>query len=115
MMCTLYVGCCVSIGCVAEAELARRMGHASMTTETIDRIRKCFHSYGLPVDLPTDLTTDDLMHKMSLDKKNRGNSIRCTIVTAIGVSINDPQPVDKDLIREVGTGKRATHSCCQHK
>ena len=39
--------------------------------------------------------------KMALDKKNRGASIRCTIVTDIGVSLTHPQPVDKQLIQDV--------------
>ena len=41
------------------------------------------------------------MSKMALDKKNRGSTIRCTIVTDIGISIAQPQPVSKELMREV--------------
>ena len=42
-----------------------------------------------------------LMKKMAMDKKNQGNTIRCTIVTDIGVSITDPQPVEKKLMQAV--------------
>ena len=42
-----------------------------------------------------------LMKKMSMDKKNQGSSIRCTIVTDIGTTITDPQPVDKELMANV--------------
>jgi len=94
-------GECVSVGCVVEAELARLLGHASLTPEKIRRITDCFASYGLPVYVPRGLEIPALMKKMSLDKKNRGNSIRCTITTDIGASINDPQPVDKELMVRV--------------
>ena len=43
--------------------------------------------------VPKGLALDSLMRKMALDKKNRGNTIKCTIVTDIGVSIVQPQPV----------------------
>jgi pentafunctional AROM polypeptide len=94
-------GECVAIGCVAEAELSRRMGNQSMDLEKIQRIAKCFASYGLPIHVPSGLEIDALMKKMSMDKKNRGAHIRCTIVTDIGVAVTDPQPVDKELMRTV--------------
>merc|ERR1711970_1456422 len=43
----LLHGECVSIGMVAEAELAFRLGH--LPVEAIERIRKCLVLYGLPV------------------------------------------------------------------
>lgn len=94
-------GECVAVGCVAEAELALRMGNESLSKEKIQRITDCFASYGLPIHVPKGLDPSKLMQKMSLDKKNRGNSIRCTIVTDIGASVTDPQPVDKELVRTV--------------
>jgi len=94
-------GECVAIGCVAEAELARRMGHESLDVDKIKRITACFASYGLPIHVPAGLEIDALMKKMSMDKKNKGNSIRCTIVTDIGVSVTNPQPVEKELMRTV--------------
>ena len=44
------------------------------------------------VHVPRALPLDALMKKMALDKKNRGTTIRCTIVTDIGVSLAQPQP-----------------------
>merc|ERR1712032_1493125 len=96
-------GECVSVGCVAESELSFRMGNASLSQGKIRRITDCFASYGLPIHVPKGLEISKLMKKMSLDKKNRGNSIRCTIVTDIGVSVTDPQPVDKELVKTVMT------------
>lgn len=94
-------GECVAVGCVVEGELTRRLGNEKMTKHKIQRIQKCFESYGLPVHLPKGLDISMLMKKMEMDKKNRGKSIRCTIVTDIGVSLANPQPIDKDLIKEV--------------
>merc|ERR1712032_1228758 len=103
-------GECVAVGCVVEAELARLIGHAALTPEKIKRITDCFAAYGLPVHVPRGLEISKLMKKMSLDKKNRGNSIRCTVVTDIGISVTDPQPVDKELVKTVMT-ESATAGC----
>merc|ERR1712048_927350 len=103
-------GECVAVGCVAEAELALRMGNESLSQEKIQRITDCFASYGLPIYVPKGLEVSKLMKKMSLDKKNRGNTIRCTIVTDIGASITDPQPVDKELVSAVMTESASTGS-----
>lgn len=97
----LMHGECVAIGCVVEAELAFRMGSADLSQDKIKRVTECFASYGLPIHIPGDLDMSMLMKKMSLDKKNQGNSIRCTIVTDIGASITNPQPVDKGLMKAV--------------
>jgi hypothetical protein len=67
----LAAGECVAVGCVAEAELSLRMGNASLTKEKIERITKCFASYGLPVHVPKGLDVTALMKKMALDKKNQ--------------------------------------------
>jgi len=92
-------GECVSAGCVAEAELPLVMGMpCQLDRAKIDRVAACFASYGLPVHVPRGLEMDQLMRKMALDKKNRGNTIKCTIVTDIGVSIAQPQPVPRDTM-----------------
>ena len=101
-------GECISIGCVAEAELSRRMGNADLTPEKIDRITKCFASYGLPIHIPAGMDVAVLNKKMSMDKKNQGSTIRCTIVTDIGISVTDPQPVEKELMTAVMSESMAT-------
>jgi len=94
-------GECVAVGCVVEGELALRMGYDTLTKEKMERVAKCFASYGLPIHVPQGLDEALMFKKMSMDKKNKGNSIRCTIVTDIGVSIPDPQPCEKALIKQV--------------
>mmetsp|Transcript_26695 Transcript_26695/g.45690 ORF Transcript_26695/g.45690 Transcript_26695/m.45690 type:complete len:428 (+) Transcript_26695:43-1326(+) len=95
-------GECVAVGCVAETEVVMRLGiESQLDRPKIERITKCFASYNLPVHVPRGLELDSLMNKMALDKKNRGNTIKCTIVTDIGVSIAQPQPVPAEIMREV--------------
>lgn len=95
----LFHGECVSIGCIAEAELALELGYEPLNGRTIERIRACFASYGLPTEFPkTGLDVPTLMLKMGVDKKNIGNTIRVTVVKDIGVSLTNPQPVTKDVM-----------------
>jgi len=95
----LLHGECVSIGCVWEAELASRMGH--LEKEAVAKIRNCLEAYGLPVTAPKGLSTSALMQKMAVDKKNEGKTIRCTIITGIGTSIDHPLPVSRDIMEAV--------------
>ncbi|KAL3895994.1 MAG: hypothetical protein SGPRY_013376 [Prymnesium sp.] len=89
-------GECISAGCVAEAELTLKLGlDSKIDGAKIKRIADCFASYGLPIHVPRGLNIEQLMRKMALDKKNRGNTIKCTIVTDIGASISQPQPVPR--------------------
>ena len=95
-------GECVAIGCVVEGEIALRTGHSeTLTRDKMERVAKCFASYGLPIHVPAGLDEETMFKKIGMDKKNKGNSIRCTIVTDIGVSISDPQPVQWQLIAQV--------------
>jgi len=94
-------GECVAIGCVVEGELALRMGYDTLTREKLERVAKCFASYGLPIHMPSGLDEETMFKKIGMDKKNVGNSIRCTIVTDIGVSIPDPQPCEAKLIAQI--------------
>merc|ERR1712150_48489 len=95
----LLHGECVSIGCVAEAELAVRLGH--LAQDAVGEIRSCLESYGLPVTAPSGLKLEDLMGKMALDKKNQGKTIRCTIITGVGASIDYPIPVAREGMEAV--------------
>mmetsp|Transcript_54531 Transcript_54531/g.127453 ORF Transcript_54531/g.127453 Transcript_54531/m.127453 type:complete len:391 (-) Transcript_54531:65-1237(-) len=96
---TLLHGECVSIGCVAEAELAYRMGH--LQQEAIGVIRACFEAYGLPVVAPKGLSVQAIMDKMAVDKKNQGKTIRCTIIKSVGTSFEEPLPVPRETMEAV--------------
>eukprot|EP00421_Protoceratium_reticulatum_P068898 CAMPEP_0168405586 /NCGR_PEP_ID=MMETSP0228-20121227/25216_1 /TAXON_ID=133427 /ORGANISM="Protoceratium reticulatum, Strain CCCM 535 (=CCMP 1889)" /LENGTH=395 /DNA_ID=CAMNT_0008419215 /DNA_START=57 /DNA_END=1241 /DNA_ORIENTATION=+ len=90
----LLHGECVSIGCVAEAELSCRLGR--LPREAVGEVRACMQGYGLPVRPPAGLGLEALMAKMSVDKKNQGGQIRCTVITAVGASLEHPQPVPRE-------------------
>jgi len=96
---TFLHGECVAMGCVAEADLASRMGH--FPRESIAEVRACFEAYGLPVVPPAGLTVEKLMEKMAVDKKNQGKTIRCTIIKAVGESFECPLPVPRETMEEV--------------
>jgi len=94
----LYHGECVAIGMVHEMAILSEMGH--LEKKAVDRITACLKAYGLPTDIPQELKVADLIHKMTIDKKNKNGKIRMTCVTAIGASKPDPIPVDEALIRK---------------
>jgi len=96
----LLHGECVSIGMVYEAVLARDLGH--LDPSAVGRITRVLKSYSLPVDIPKEyLRVPELMGKMTLDKKNAAGKIRCTILTSIGTSIDEPQPVERDIFERI--------------
>ena len=63
----------VAIGCVEEARLAERLGHAK--AGWADELATRFASAGLPVALPDGLTFDSLAPLMAGDKKREGASV----------------------------------------
>ena len=63
----------VAIGCVEEARLAERLGHAP--AGWADELAARFASAALPVSLPDGLTFDSLAPLMAGDKKREGASV----------------------------------------
>lgn len=101
----LLHGECVSIGMIYEALLARSMGFIS--TSTISRLENCLKLYHLPVSIPDHLSlrVNDIVEKMAVDKKNKGNSGMKNIVmlTGVGSSIENPwtKPVSDSQLKIV--------------
>merc|ERR1711972_37662 len=93
----LLHGECVSIGCNIEAQIARDLGF--FPNLHVGRVVRLLKSYGLPTKVPTEITVDDIMFKIGLDKKNVGTSIRMTVVKRIGESFDLPQPIEADMMR----------------
>ncbi|KAJ1677626.1 hypothetical protein EV182_005777, partial [Spiromyces aspiralis] len=108
----LLHGECVSIGCVMEAELSRRLGHLRQVS--VARLTRCLKSYGLPVSLDDprvlalvgnkrrEVTVDRLMKVMSVDKKNVGTQKRVVLLKRLGETV-EPKASDVDdmYIREI--------------
>ncbi|KAJ1996187.1 3-dehydroquinate dehydratase (3-dehydroquinase) [Coemansia spiralis] len=106
-------GECVAIGCVLEAEIARRMGH--LREVGVARLTRCLRAYGLPtaVNDPiihklvggrriAELRPRRLMDIMGLDKKTVGSQKRLVILKGLGQTLEmKPTNVDDALINEV--------------
>jgi 3-dehydroquinate synthetase len=77
----------VSIGLVAETALAEEMGIAPAGLH--DHIKALLESLGLPVVLPSDFKTEDLLVAMGHDKKNRDGAIRFSLAELPGKMARD--------------------------
>ncbi len=78
---------------VLEAVYARSL--LITPSATVSRIQRICKQYSLPVVLPHGLTVEDLMAKMSLDKKNDGGFIKVVAITEIGRHVMPTLSVDE--------------------
>lgn len=81
-------GECIAIGCIKEAEIARRMGLC--TSATVGRLRRCLSAYGLPVNMPDHVATRDVLTKMEVDKKNSQGVKKIVLLEKIGKVVATP-------------------------
>lgn len=82
----------VSIGMVAEARLAERLGWIG--GEEVARLRHLLERLGLPVTSP-GLPLEPLLDAMTRDKKNRGGRVRFVLPRSIGrVELTDAATTD---------------------
>jgi 3-dehydroquinate synthetase len=85
----------IAIGMVAEAKLAERMDLAPEGLS--DRIRQVLTGLGLPVDILSDLSRQEILRAIRVDKKKNANAIRFALPVAIGkvelVEITDLESV----------------------
>lgn len=72
----------VSIGMVAEARYAERIGMAKAGVS--DAIAGVLSSLGLPVEIPTELPREAILRAMRVDKKKSAHSIRFALPAEIG-------------------------------
>ena len=79
---TLLHGEAVAIGMVLAGRLSAQLGIGN-DTDT-QRLRALLQRFGLPVDVPPDITADALLARMRLDKKNRAGALRLVLWRGIG-------------------------------
>jgi len=72
----------VAIGMVAESKLAERLSIAD--TGLSDTLAETLSGLGLPVEIPKDLPTADLIHVMKMDKKKSEGIVRFSLPVKIG-------------------------------
>ena len=75
-------GLAVSIGLVAEARLARRMG--VMPAAEAARVEAALEAMSLPVRLPRGLEPATVVAATGADKKNLAGEVRCSLLSAVG-------------------------------
>jgi len=94
----------VSIGMVQAAELSRRCGY--LDAESVGRQNELLARAGLPVKLPADIRTEDLMRCMKTDKKSAGGKKRFVILHSMGDAVVQ-DGIDDVLVEEVIDSTRA--------
>jgi 3-dehydroquinate synthase len=96
----LLHGECVSIGMVAAATIAVRLG--LLAPADADRQRALLEAYGLPTRVPDTLDRDVILAAMRRDKKTRDGVVRFVLARRIGV-VEIGHVVSEKVIDEVLT------------
>lgn len=78
----LLHGEAIAIGLVTEARFAERIGLAP--SGLADRIASTLSALGLPTEIPANLSREDILRTMRVDKKKSAQSIRFALPTQIG-------------------------------
>lgn len=93
----LLHGEAISIGMVGAAKLAVRLGSPEMVYLETKRL---LSNLGLPVRLPEQLDTDEIMSAMMHDKKFKEGQMIFVLPTAIG-TVEIHKGVQADMVREI--------------
>lgn len=72
----------VAIGMCLEARLSSFLG--LMGNEDADRVKSLISSYGLPIEIPSDIDRDRILSSMKLDKKALAGGLRFILPEKIG-------------------------------
>lgn len=75
----------VAIGLCLSAQLSARLGW--LTSEAVERIQRLIASANLPTRIPRQLTVEQLLTAMQVDKKVHAGKIRLVLLQAIGHAI----------------------------
>jgi 3-dehydroquinate synthase len=76
----------VAIGLLVESYISMHIGQLS--SSSFQQIKGLLEKYGLPLSLPANVTTENLMKAMALDKKSLKNKPRFVVIKEIGVSLD---------------------------
>lgn len=107
----------MAIGMMLETKLSMYMGHVQPSV--FGRIIRCIQNYNLPIkvifkdnilsilieerqipaEFVTKITSEAILSKMKIDKKNANKQIRCVIVKDIGSVFEYPVPIEPHLFR----------------
>ncbi len=87
----------VAIGLLFAAELARDLGRIG--SDDVAEHRRVIAGYDLPLEVPDDLDTDELVEVMGRDKKVLGNGLTFVLDGPTGVEVVDG--IDPERVRSV--------------
>lgn len=87
----------IATGMLMAADLSARQGW--MSAEDVTRIRDLFIAAGLPVEGPQQMSSDNFLSLMSVDKKVQDGVIRLVLLKGIGKAIISDN-YDADKLRE---------------
>jgi len=90
----------VAIGTCQAADLSRRMGW--LTDADVDRIITIFSQAKLPVTPPAQMTVEQFLDLMAVDKKNINGQIRVILLKKIGEALL-PMNVERSLLEQTLT------------
>ncbi|WP_163577823.1 3-dehydroquinate synthase [Halomonas faecis] len=81
----------VGAGMLMAAELSARLGW--LPAGDVARVREVIAAAGLPLAAPADMTADDFLARMRLDKKNVDSRLRLVLLRALGdACVHDATP-----------------------
>lgn len=92
---TFLHGEAIAIGTCQAADLSRRLGW--LNDDDVETIITLFKRAKLPVKPPADMTTENFLELMAVDKKNTDGGIRLILLKAIG-SATLPMIVEQKLL-----------------
>ncbi|MBC7879105.1 MAG: 3-dehydroquinate synthase [Anaerolineales bacterium] len=86
----------IAIGMVAEARYAVRIGVAEKGLD--EAIAVSLKALGLPIDIPNEMTREEIVNSMKVDKKKNSNAIRFALPVEIGkIKLMDVTNLEKVL------------------
>ncbi len=74
----------VSVGMVAEARLAEKLGLTENDTAIAEKIKTVLSAIGLPTEIPTNLSRSNIIQAMKLDKKKELSVVKFALPVRIG-------------------------------
>lgn len=89
----------VSLGLVAACRLS--MEKAGLAPAVRDRIFSALARYQLPLSLPPDVKTDDILAAMRKDKKFCGGSVRFVLLKNPGEAFVSSDVTEADIVRQI--------------
>ena len=97
--CRLSHGYSVALGMKAAAYLSKKLGYLS--GEDISEMLSVFASFGLPVSLPLEEDSREILQATKSDKKMAGKQIKFIILTAVGTAQIYREFTDEDLLEAI--------------